>query len=498
MNTKTLRWTVLALAAVGLALAAGFTSARGETQPQDQSAHPNIIFVLTDDLAWNLVQFMPHVQEMQQRGVTFANYFVTDSLCCPSRASIFTGKYPHDTGIFTNSGNDGGFKLFHDRGEEQDTFATRLQTRGYLTAMMGKYLNGYTPAGLVDGKRAYIPPGWNEWDVAGNGYPNFNYNLNVNGRIVHYGTAPQAYLTDVVANKGAAFIDQAAAANKPFLLEIATFAPHSPYTPAPRDANDFPGLQAPRTPAFDEADVSDKPAWLSGHAPLTATQIQQIDAAFRKRAQSVEAIDDLIARLQATLVKNGLAENTYIFFSSDNGYHMGDHRLVSGKMTAFETDIRVPLIVTGPGVAPGKTVDRIAQNIDLYPTFARLAHASVPPSVDGQTLEPLFGDRVVPVWRDAALVEHHGPDFDASDPDAPPPGSGNPTTYEALRLPESTYVEYANGEREYYDLHADPYELTNTAGQLTPSQLESLHSTLAALENCHSAAACRQAGEHPH
>jgi N-acetylglucosamine-6-sulfatase len=204
----------------------------------------------------------------------------------------------------------------------------------------------------------------------------------------------------------------------------------------------------------------------------------------------VEAVDDLIAKLQATLVKNGIADDTYIFFSSDNGYHMGDHRLVSGKMTAFETDIRVPLIVTGPGVAPGKTVERIAQNIDLYPTFARLARASVPPSVDGQTLEPLFGDQVVPVWRDAALIEHHGPDFDASDPDAPPPGSGNPTTYEALRLPESTYVEYADGEREYYDLHTDPYELTNTAGQLTPEQRESLHSRLAALENCHSSASC--------
>jgi N-acetylglucosamine-6-sulfatase len=493
MSSKTLRATLAAITAVGLALTAGFASASGTT---GATTRPNIVFVLTDDLAWNLVQYMPHVQQLQQQGVTFSNYFVTDSLCCPSRASIFTGRYPHDTGIFTNGGSDGGFKVFHARGGEQDTFATRLQTRGYLTAMMGKYLNGYTPAGLVDGKPAYIPPGWNEWDVAGNGYANFNYNLNENGKIVHYGSAPRAYLTDVVASKGAAFIDRAAAAHQPFLLEIATFAPHSPYTPAPRHANDFPGLQAPRTPAFDEADVSDKPTWLSGHAPLTATQIAQIDTAFRKRAQAVEAVDDLIAKLQATLVENGVADNTYVFFSSDNGYHMGDHRLVSGKMTAFETDIRVPLIVTGPGVAAGKDVARIAQNIDLYPTFARLGRASVPPSVDGQSLVPLLGEQVVPIWRDAALVEHHGPDFDATDPDLPPPGSGNPTTYEALRLPESTYVEYANGELEYYDLRTDPYQLTNTASQLTPSERESLHSRLAALENCHSGASCRDAGEH--
>jgi N-acetylglucosamine-6-sulfatase len=488
MRAMTLRAALIALTAAGLALGVGSATATGTTRA---SARPNIVFVLTDDLAWNLVDYMPRVQEMQREGVTFANYFVTDSLCCPSRASIFTGEYPHDTGIFTNGGNDGGFAQFHARGLERQTFATRLQARGYLTAMMGKYLNGYTPAGLVDGSARYIPPGWDEWDVAGNGYPNFNYNLNENGKIVHYGSLPRAYLTDVLANKGAAFIDRAAAAGKPFLLEIATFAPHSPYTPAPRHANDFPGLQAPRTPAFDEADVSDKPAWLSGHAPLTATQIASIDTAFRKRAQSVEAVDELIAKLQATLVDNGVDRDTYVFFTSDNGYHMGDHRLVSGKQTAFETDIRVPLIVTGPDVAPGATVTRITENIDLYPTFVRLGHASVPPTVDGDDLLQLLRGQNVPVWSDAALIEHHGPNTDPTDPDAPEPGSGNPTTYEAVRLPDSTYVEYADGELEYYDLRADPYQLTNTASQLSSSQLTSLHSLLAGLADCHTGAACR-------
>jgi N-acetylglucosamine-6-sulfatase len=496
MNVQTLRRTLLVLALLGLTLGTGLATATGSTHPRRTAARPNIVFVLTDDLAWNLIDYMPHVRRLQQQGTTFSNYFVTDSLCCPSRASIFTGKYPHDTGVFTNGGSDGGFHLFHELGEEGDTFATRLQTRGYLTAMMGKYLNGYTPAGLVDGKPAYIPPGWNEWDVAGNGYPEFNYTLNQNGQLVHYGSLPKAYLTDVLANKGTAFIDRAAAAHKPFMLEIATFAPHSPYTPAPRDANDFPGLQAPRTPAFNEADVSDKAAWLRNHALLNATQIANIDAAFRKRAQAVEAVDDLIARLQTTLAKDGVDRDTYIFFSSDNGYHMGDHRLMPGKQTAFETDIRVPLIVTGPGVASDATVARTVQNIDLYPTFVRLGRASVPPNVDGLSIVPLLGRQVVPFWRDAALIEHHGPDVDPNDPDAPLPGSGNPTTYEALRLPDSTYVEYANGELEYYDLHNDPYELTNTASQLSPDQLASLHSSLAALENCHTSATCLHVAGH--
>ena len=140
------------LTLVGLTLAGG-ASARPAAHP------PNIVFVLTDDLDWSLVQYMPHVEQLQAQGTTFTNYIVTDSLCCPSRASTFTGSYPHDTGIFTNGGPDGGFALFHARGEENDTFATRLQDHGYLTAMMGKYLNGYTAQGRVDGRSRYVPPG---------------------------------------------------------------------------------------------------------------------------------------------------------------------------------------------------------------------------------------------------------------------------------------------------------------------------------------------------
>jgi N-acetylglucosamine-6-sulfatase len=139
---------------------------------------PNIVFVLTDDLSNNLVQYMPHVLALQKAGTSFSNYTVTDSLCCPSRSSIFSGKFPHDTGVFTNTGADGGFNVFHSRGEESDTFATALQQVGYRTAMMGKYLNGYQPADALGGSQPYVPPGWNEWDVAGNGYPEFNYDLN--------------------------------------------------------------------------------------------------------------------------------------------------------------------------------------------------------------------------------------------------------------------------------------------------------------------------------
>jgi arylsulfatase A-like enzyme len=456
---------------------------------------PNIIFVLTDDLDWNLVQYMPHVQQLRTQGTTFTNYTVTDSLCCPSRASIFTGRYPHNTGIFTNGGSDGGFALFHSSAEESDTFATRLHSRGYRTALMGKYLNGYTPQRRVNGKGLYIPPGWSEWDVAGNGYPEFKYNLNENGKLVFHGSNSRAYLTDVLARKGSSFVDSAAAAGKPFFLEISTFAPHLPYTPAPRDAADFPGLQAPRPPDFNEANVSDKPAWLRGHPLLTPTQISTIDTVYRERAQSVQAVDDLIAKLEARLQRDGVAGNTYIFFSSDNGYHMGDHRLMPGKLTAFETDIRVPLVVTGPGVLADRNVARVAENVDLYPTFVRLGGAGASPFADGKSLLPLLRGQPAPSWRDVALVEHRGPDFGAeAGPDKAQVGSGNPSTYEALRLQHAVYVEYADGEREYYDLTSDPYELKNAYAQLSPSEADALHSQLAALETCSGAANCQNAG----
>jgi hypothetical protein len=178
---------------------------------------PNIVFVLTDDLAVNLVQYLPHVLQMQKDGVTFVNYFVTDSLCCPSRSSIFTGRFPHDTGIFRNIGNDGGFLAFHARHHERSTFAAALQAVGYRTAMLGKYLNGYQP------KRHPPEPGWALWAVAGNGYPGFNYDLNQDGKVVHYGNRPVDYMTDVLSGIGTEFI--AHSAGTPFMIEVATFAP---------------------------------------------------------------------------------------------------------------------------------------------------------------------------------------------------------------------------------------------------------------------------------
>jgi N-acetylglucosamine-6-sulfatase len=457
-----------------------------------RDGRPNIVFVLTDDLAWNLVLYMPHVVRMQREGETFSNYFVTDSLCCPSRASILTGRFPHDTHVYDNSPPEGGYGVFHARGEERQTFALALQRVGYRTALMGKYLNGYRPAAREGARRPYVPPGWDEWDVAGNGYPEYGYRMNSDGRVRAYGYRAHDYLTDVLARKSLRFIDRAAAAGKPFLLEVATFAPHAPFTPAPRDLSTLPGLRAPRSPAFN-AIGANEPAWLRSFVALGQAQIAAIDRKFRRRAQAVQAVDRMIGEIRARLAARALARDTYVVFSSDNGLHMGEHRLQPGKLTAFDTDIKVPLIVTGPGVPGSRTVSQMAENIDLCPTFERLGRAPVSARADGRSLAALLQGKPVAGWRSEILVEHHGRVLGSGDPDLPTRGAGNPPSYEALRTRDGLYVEYATGEREYYDLRRDPFELDNIVAELSRGRLRRLHLALARMRRCEGARACWRA-----
>jgi arylsulfatase A-like enzyme len=425
---------------------------------------------------------MPNLKKMQATGVTFSNYFVTDSLCCPSRTSMFTGKYPHNSGVFTNTGDDGGYATYLRLGNDPQTFAVALRQAGYRTAMLGKFLNGYEP-------KDSAAMGWSEWDVAGNGYPEFNYNLNQNGTVVPYGATPADYLTDVLSTIAQTFVGKSSP--KPFLIEIATFTPHAPYVPAPRHADLFPGLTYPRTPAFDFRPSTTDPTWLKALPALTDQQIANIDGIFRKRAQDVQSIDEMIGALELELKSNGHDKDTYIFFASDNGYHMGERSQLPGKQTAFDTDIRVPLIVTGPDVPSGVTLTQIVQNIDLCSTFSELGLTPAPATVDGRSLVPLLRGQEAADWRNVALIEHHDSAFDPNDPDADTNGLiKGPPTYSALRTADSVYVEYVGSEMEYHDHATDPFELHNTAAQLSSDQLARFHSTLVAITNCKTSADC--------
>jgi N-acetylglucosamine-6-sulfatase len=404
--------------------------------------------------------------------------------------------------VLANVGDHGGFSRFQAEHLDSRTWAVALQGARYRTSMLGKYLNGYgQPA--MNAQTAPIPPGWTDWHVAdGTGYREFDYHLNDNGAIDSYGSAPEDYGVDVLDGKARTFLQGAG----PFAIEIATFAPHSPFVPAPRNENDFPGLKEPRDPSFNTPNV-DPPAWLAHRQALSPAKLSKLDGDFRKRAQDVEAIDKLLADVEAQLQAEHLDQSTYIVFSSDNGYHIGQHRLTRGKQTAFDTDIRVPLIVAGPGVPAGKTVTQVAQNVDLYPTFAELAGATPAAGVEGHSLVGLLHpSSKPPPWRTVALVEHHHIAKDTGDPDHEEGGkSGNPTTYEAIRIRsphvpgfrgavDAVYVEYVSHEREFYDLAKDPYERRNTATALTAAQRSQLHAMLVSYERCHGASACWKAG----
>jgi N-acetylglucosamine-6-sulfatase len=405
--------------------------------------------------------------------MTFRNAFVSNSLCCPSRATIMRGQYSHNNGIWSNdpttdASTSGGWQTYKSAGDEEDNVATRLDAAGYRTALIGKYLNGYR-------NTTDIPRGWDTWfaTVEPGAYQYFDYDINDNGTIRHFGTSDSDYKTDVLSRETDEFITNSAPVG-PFFAYVAPVAPHDPATPAPRDEHTYDGIHGPRLPSFNEKDVSDKPSWIRQLPRLTAAQITDIDDRHEIRVESLQAVDDLVGNMVSTLENAGVMSNTYIFFTSDNGWHHGEHRLPQGKWRSYEEDIHMPLLVRGPGVAAGSTTHKLTLNTDYLPTFTALAGAQTPPYVDGRSLKPVLSGSATG-WRDAILLE------------APANLSARPA-YRGIRTVStgtttgSKYVEYANGERELYRLDSDPYELTNRYRSTSPPS--GLASRLKALKSC--------------
>ena len=375
--------------------------------------------------------------------------------------------------------------------------ATALRSAGYRTALFGKYLNGFE--GFPDD--LYVPAGWSEWFgvVAGNGYSNYGYTLNEGGTLVEYGTEEDDYLTDVLAGHARAVVLRALSLGQPFFLYFAPYVPHTPAEPAPRHASLFPDAIAPRTPSFNEADVSDKPALVAGLDPLTPPEIGEIDELYRNRLRSLQAVDEALAGLIALLAEHGQLDSTYFLFTTDNGYHMGQHRLPPTKFLAYEEDVLGPLVVRGPGVAAGREVTLPANSADLAPTLLELAGVAPSWSVDGRSLVSLWGSAPPAEWRATQLLEQY-PLATNDDPTASrlnlerdaSPWFGEPEPfYLGLRTDELKSVEWSTGEREIYFLRADPYELDNRAACASPALLAETAALTAALHACEGDS-CRQ------
>ena len=425
---------------------------------------PNIVFVLADDLDYALTQKMPNLHSLLvEEGTSFENAFVSYPLCCPSRATILTGLYAHNHNVKGNELPEGGFETFRDEGHEENTIAARLQEEGYRTALFGKYLNEYP-----GDDPTYVPPGWDEWYGKLNEQKRYDYELNENGEVVSYGRNPEDFFTDVLSSKATDFVRRAAEDTKPFFMFVAPLSPHLPATPAKRYKDAFAEEEAPRPPSFNEEDVSDKPSYIQDTERFDGEETSEIDERYRKRLRSMLGVEEMVASLIEELEVTGELENTFVIFTSDNGYVEGQHRMVKGKFISYEESARVPLFVKGPGIAPGSKVENLILNTDFAPTFADLAGVEVP--ADGRSLTPLLRGEDPSLWRSNILLEG----FD----------SKGTYSYAAVRTKTHKYVEYDIGERELYDLQADPYELESLHGSADPSALENLKAKLDALRGC--------------
>lgn len=446
------------------------------------ASRPNVVLIVVDDLEAGTLPYFPNItRHLVREGASFDRFFVTNSWCCPSRASILRSQYIHSHGVLSNTAPEGGFDRFHGQSLERSTVGTWMRQAGYRTALMGKFLNHY-PGQSAD--EAYVPPGWDEWAVpVRNLYEEYGYRLNENGVLTDYGWAEEDYLSDVLARKSRDFIT---GSREPFFLYLAPVAPHNPANPALRHADAFPLAMAPRTPSFNQVDVSQEPLWLRNLPALGQPEIDAVDERHRARLRAMLGVDDLVGTVVETLRETGRLGDTYLIFTSDNGFHLGTHRLAQGKTTPFEEAIRVPFVVRGPGITPGSTITQMGVTVDLAVTVAELGGASPPAFAEGRSLVPLLRGSPPARWRTNVLVEFNRPANRASSRQTPVPA------YQALRTDRYTYVRYDTGERQLYDLQADPYQLRNLAGGADPALLARLDERLAGMVAC-SGASCREA-----
>jgi arylsulfatase A-like enzyme len=449
-------------------VAAGSAAADPSVAPVEDAAElaattderPNMVLILMDDFSLDLLRTMPEATRMAAEGATYQNSFVIDSLCCPSRAALLTGQTPHHTKVLTNTQNDpehpvGGWSAFQRYGNLEKQFSIGLQEAGYTTGFVGKYINAYEATIGSDGKRVPPPkvPGWDSWNaLLGGAYGGWGYQstfLDGNGAVqlrnhprppTSAGPAVKdaGYAGNVTRDYALAFIKKHSIekhrdGRKPYFLEIAAYGPHS------RLGHHYPGLDTWFPPAFADqapagnpaggncgrvecADLTLKdlvgygddrwdnaptylgrggrtspaPAWRTNKVSLSdETGLSQ----YRDRARMVQSIDRMIAQ-----VREAAGEDTYTVLTSDNGFHLGQHQLNGGKGAPYDSDTRVPLVVVGPDVVPGKR-SQFVNNIDLAPTFLDIAGAPTPAYVSGNSFADTLSRPRLPGGR-YAFFEH--------------------------------------------------------------------------------------------
>ena len=444
---------------------------------------PNIVLILVDDADRKVFNYMPRIKSaVADRGAVAPMFMLNHPVCAPSRATILRGQYEHNTGVIRN---ENAYKKFVENGCEDSNLATWLNAGGYSTAMIGKYMNGY--ANLAGYPDTWVPPGWDYWfALFSDSNDAYNYDANDNGTMAHYGTDRSDYSTDVLTRKALEFLGSDLA-DSPFFLMITPKAPHQPAIPAPEYEDEFPGVTYPRgaaNPSFNEDNVTDKPWYVSKEKKLGSSQIALIDQTYRTRLRSLKSVEDMVDAIIAAL--GSKLDNTYVIFTSDNGYHMGEHRLghgqfPGGKNMMYEEDIAVPLWMRGPGIAPGRTVPQLIGNVDLASTICEIASVTPGINVDGRSFLPLVKGASIP-WRNRYLIQR-------GDGGRAFAGIRSMDNYVFAEFDEPRFGEVPG---EYYNLNSDPYQLVNGYNNLSHSARTALRNRVNAYRTC-AGSSCRVA-----
>jgi arylsulfatase A-like enzyme len=513
----------------------------GAVEPEEAPLDPNpdppsFVVVQTDDQTLDglyatftafpgaaVTRAMPNTLDLiAKKGMTFNRYYVPYPLCCPSRVSLLTGRYAHNTGVKGNVQPNGGYFGFSFRAAYEHNLATWLHGAGYRTIHIGKFLNGYGDEPYDDG--THVPPGWDAWHTmlkADTNHYFYGYTLNNNGQVSEpYGDSgswetreygardpvgcpfepseerPCLYATDVF-NWMAREEMLATPPEQPFYMQVDYTAPHGDFRrpagpePALRHYDWFKGAKLPhdRSEGLDEGNVTDKPSFIRDAEHLTPLDKRTYKVYWEKQLESLRAVDDGVKEIVDTLGQLHRLRNTYILFTSDNGFFFGEHRLIGGKFLAYEPATHLPLLIRGPGVKQDASTGELAANIDIAPTILDIAGVEPDKSVDGRSLAPFLRDPELRSRR-PVLFESFVETNDVNAQGAITSGAhasilAPPKDYEGIRLGPYKYIAWPSGEKELYDINKDPNELNNIAKVPNFYPIRNfLHRQLRRFENC--------------
>ncbi|MFM1966651.1 MAG: hypothetical protein RL134_2376 [Actinomycetota bacterium] len=475
------------LPAADLASQARDSITRAEPTPRAPDRRPNFVIVQTDDMTVDDLKVMPGVRALIGRaGATFEQMLTPFALCCPSRASLMTGCYPHNTKVQANFPPAGGYVAWEKVNGQKHT-AYWLEESGYHTVHIGKYINGY---GQYNRPVKRVPSGWTEWygTADPSTYQMYGYRINEpTGSKVYgdfYVEDPRNYGTDVFTAKALGVIKRSARNPKPFFMQVAYLAPHVetipltdgswkdswadidkpesgsgitvqsiPPRPALRHQNLLPDIELTKDPSFNEADRSDKHPFIQAIPPLTDEKIEDLEADNRSRKLSLLAVDEGVTAIVAELRRTGQLDNTYIVFMGDNGYILGQHAISYGKYFPYEPALNIPALIRGPGIKPNTTVKGMTFEIDMAPTILELAGVKPNRPIDGLSLTGRLMDNE-PLPRRPLLLSS-GPQQSASGQPLP--------LFDGVRTERYVWWVYEDGFEEMYDLQTDPYQLESVA-----------------------------------